>query len=149
MGGTPAEWKEASPRSPAPDSGFAGPGSPVRILIADDNADILSFMRAALEKAGYEVRTALDGAQALSSLATQSADLLITDIFMPGRDGIETLHDCKTRFPSTKVIAMSAGGTSGKFDYLPAAALIGASATLRKPFDVDRLLEVVRGVLQH
>ena len=148
MSGTPVEWEDARERGPAPAGKFQGSASPRRILIVDDNGDILSFMQAALEQAGYEVRTASEGAQALLLLATQPADLLITDIFMPGQDGIETLRDCQARFPRTKVIAMSAGGAGGKFDYLPTAALIGASATLRKPFDVDQLLEIVRGVLQ-
>lgn len=123
--------------------------TPKRILIVDDNQDILSFMQAALEKAGYEVQTAPEGAKALALQAKRRADLLITDIFMPGQDGIETLQECKTRFPQTRIIVMSAGGgTGGKLDYLPAAALIGASATLRKPFNVDQLLDTVRKVLQ-
>ena len=126
-----------------------GSGTPQRILIADDNPDTLSFMQAALEKAGYEVQTAPEGAQALALLARRRADLLITDIFMPGHDGIETLRDCKARFPQTRIIVMSAGGGSGRqLDYLPAAALIGANATMRMPFNVDQLLDTVREVLQ-
>ena len=127
------------------------PNSPTlkRILVVDDNQDILSFMQVALEKAGYEVQTAPEGAKALALQAKRRADLLITDIFMPVQDGIETLQECKTRFPQTRIIVMSAGGgTGGKLDYLPAAVLIGANATLRKPFNVDQLLDTVRNVLQ-
>ncbi len=143
------EWKGARERAAAPAGRFSGLAPRARILIVDDNGDMLSFMRAALETAGYEVRTASEGAQALLLMTAQPADLLITDIFMPGQDGIETLRDSKARFPRTRVIAMSAGrGAGGRFDYLPAAGLIGASATLRKPFGVDHLLEVVREVLQ-
>lgn len=124
------------------------PQRPKRILIVDDNQDILSFMQAALEKAGYEVQTAPEGAQALDLQTKQRADLLITDIFMPGKDGIETLRECQTRFPQTRIIAMSAGGGSGgTLDYLPAAALIGADATLHKPFNISQLLEAVQKVL--
>ena len=120
-----------------------------RIMIADDNPDTLSFMRVALEQAGYEVQTAPEGAQALALLAKRRADLLITDVFMPGQDGIETLRDCRIRFPQTRIIVMSAGGGSGrKLDYLPAAALIGADATLRMPINVDQLLDTVREVLE-
>jgi len=120
-----------------------------RILIADDNPDTLSFMQAALEKAGYEVQTAAEGAQALALLAKRPAELLITDVFMPGQDGIETLRDCRLRFPQTRIVVMSAGGGSGgRLDYLPAAALIGANLTLRKPIGVDQLLDAVRAVLQ-
>jgi len=123
--------------------------TPKRIMIADDNPDTLSFMRVALERAGYEVQTAPEGAQALAMLAKRRADLLITDVFMPGQDGIETLRDCRIRFPQTRIIVMSAGGGSGrKLDYLPAAALIGADATLRMPINVDQLLDAVREVLE-
>ena len=119
------------------------------ILIVDDNEDILFFMQAALENAGYQVSTALDGAQALAQQTKYRADLLITDIFMPGQDGMETLRDSKSRFPQTRIIVMSAGGGSGRqLDYLATATLIGANATLRKPFDVDQLLDTVRKVLQ-
>ena len=122
---------------------------PKRIMIADDNPDTLSFMQAVLEQAGYEVQTAPEGARALALLAMRPADLLITDVFMPGQDGIETLRDCRIRFPQTRIIVMSAGGGSGrKLDYLPAAALIGANATLRMPIDVDQLLDTVREVLE-
>jgi len=118
-------------------------------MIADDNPDTLSFMQAVLEQAGYEVQTAPEGARALALLAMRPADLLITDVFMPGQDGIETLRDCRIRFPQTRIIVMSAGGGSGrKLDYLPAAALIGANATLRMPIDVDQLLDTVREVLE-
>jgi DNA-binding response OmpR family regulator len=128
--------------------GVEGPQTPKRVVIVDDNPDILSFMRAALEVAGYDVRVAPEGAQALALQTQLSADLLITDIFMPGQDGIETLRDCKVSFPQTRIIVMSAGGGSGgKLDYLPAAALIGADATLRKPFNVDQLLDTVSKVL--
>ena len=126
-----------------------GLDTPKRIMIADDNPDTLCFMQVALEQAGYEVQTAPEGAQALALLAKRRADLLITDVFMPGQDGIETLRDCKTRFPQTRIIVMSAGGGSGrKLDYLPAAALIGADATLRMPINVDQLLDAVREVLE-
>ncbi len=119
-----------------------------RILVVDDNQDILCFMQVALEKAGYEVQTAAEGGEGLALLSKRPAELLITDIFMPGLDGIETMRDCKARFPQTRIIAMSAGGGSGrKLDYLPTAELIGADATLRKPFDVDQLLDTVRKVL--
>ena len=133
----------------APARHVPGLGPPKRIMIADDNPDTLSFMQAALEQAGYEVQTAPEGARALALLAKRPADLLITDVFMPGQDGIETLRDCRIRYPQTRIIVMSAGGGSGrKLDYLPAAALIGADATLRMPINVDQLLDAVREVLQ-
>ena len=131
------------------DTRIAGLALRKTILIVDDNEDILSFMQAALENAGYDVGLAAEGAQALAQQAAHRADLLITDIFMPGRDGIETLRECRLRYPQTRIIVMSAGGGADRrLDYLPAAALIGANATLHKPFGVNQLLDTVRNVLQ-
>jgi CheY-like chemotaxis protein len=119
-----------------------------RIVVADDNRDIRTFMTAALEGAGYEVECAEEGAQALTLLRRRPAELLITDIFMPGQEGFETLTRCKAEFPQTRIIVMSAGTIPGmKHDYLASAALLGA-ATLRKPFSADQLLDAVRSVLQ-
>ena len=118
------------------------------ILIVDDNRDIRDFMQIALEAAGYEVQTATEGAQALDMRRGRPADLLITDIFMPGREGMETIAGFKAEFPGTRIIAMSAGGSACKLDALSAAALIGADATLPKPFAADQLLDAVRKVLR-
>ena len=134
---------------PGLDTRTAGSALRKTILIVDDNEDILSFMQAALENAGYDVGLATEGAQALAQQAEHRADLLITDIFMPGQDGIETLRECRLRYPQTRIIVMSAGGGADRrLDYLPAAALIGANATLHKPFGVNQLLDTVRDVLQ-
>ncbi len=123
--------------------------TPAAILVADDSDDICSFMKAALEGAGYEVRTAAGGAQAYALQRERRADLLITDIFMPGQSGFQTLTQFKAEFPQTRIIVMSAGSVPGmKHDFLATAAILGVGATLRKPFDPDQLLEAVRRVLE-
>lgn len=125
------------------------PGAKRTILVVDDHPDILDFMRAALEGAGYEVHTASEGAQALVELRLRSADLLITDIFMPGQEGFQTITRCKAEFPQTRIIVISAGTITGMaHDFLVTAAHLGVGATLRKPFTADRLLETVHRVLQ-
>jgi CheY-like chemotaxis protein len=119
-----------------------------RILVVDDNQDICGFMRVALKGAGYEVECALEGAEALALLRRRPADLMITDIFMPGQEGFETITGCKAEFPQTRIIVMSAGILPGlEHDFLASAALL-AAATLRKPFTADQLLDTVRRVLQ-
>jgi CheY-like chemotaxis protein len=124
-------------------------GTQERILVVDDNRDICSFMQAALEGAGYEVRTAAEGAQALAVQREWPADVLITDIFMPVQEGFETISRFKAEFPQTRIIVMSAGNVPGmKHDFLATAGLLGVGATLRKPFDADELLDAVRKVLQ-
>lgn len=118
------------------------------ILVVDDHADILDFLRAALEGEGYEVHTASEGAQALAELRRRRADLLITDIFMPGQEGFQTITCCKAEFPQIRIIVMSAGTIPGMdHDFLAAAAHLGVGATLRKPFTADQLLDTVRRVL--
>jgi len=118
-----------------------------KILVVDDNQDIRDFMQIALEAAGYSVHTAMEGEQALAMQREFPADVLVTDIFMPGREGISTIEGFKAEFPGTRIIAMSAGGGTVKRDFLSAAALIGVNATLRKPFTVTQLLETVRAAL--
>ena len=125
------------------------PAAPKRILIVDDNPDICAFMQAALEAAGYEVRTAPEGAQGLSLLERRAADLIITDIFMPGQEGFQTITRCRAEFPLMKIMVMSAGSVPGmKHDFLAAAGQLGVAATLRKPFTADQLLDAVGGVLK-
>jgi DNA-binding NtrC family response regulator len=120
------------------------------ILVVDDHPDILAFMRAALEGAGYEVYTASEGGQALADLRRRRADLLITDIFMPGQEGFQTITRCKAEFPQTRIIVMSAGTIPGmEHDFLATASHLGVGATLRKPFTADRLLDTVHRVLQY
>ena len=95
------------------------------------------------------MRIAREGAQALALQRGRPADLLITDIFMPVQDGLETINLFKAEFPQTCIIAMSAGSNRGmKLDFLETASLAGIEATLRKPFSVDELVDAVRRVLR-
>jgi CheY-like chemotaxis protein len=124
-------------------------GTAKRIVVVDDKEDICAFMSVALRGAGYEVQIAQEGAQALALLRSRAADLLITDIFMPGQEGFETLSQCKTEFPQTKIIVMSAGNIPGMtHDFLATAELLSVGGTLRKPFTADQLLDTVGRVLQ-
>jgi CheY-like chemotaxis protein len=120
-----------------------------RILVVDDHQDIRDFMQAALEAAGYDVHTAPEGARALAAQRSQPADVLITDIFMPGKEGFETISRFKSEFPQIRIIVMSAGNVPGMtHDFLAGAGLLGVAATLRKPFTADQLLDTVRQALQ-
>ena len=78
----------------------------------------------------------------------EPADIVITDIFMPFKDGIETIVELREQFPDTRIIAMSGGGQHlKKHDYLWAAQEFGAVTTLHKPFDAEQLLEAVRKII--
>jgi CheY-like chemotaxis protein len=114
------------------------------ILIADDNAALAQSLKTVLEAAGYSVRVARDGSQALALQNEHPAEILITDIFMPESDGFELIDGFRKSYPGTKLIAMSGEAKRVKSEYLSAASLIGVDATLRKPFRREALLEALR-----
>lgn len=116
-----------------------------RILLVDDQLEALWLVRLDLERAGYEVHVAESGRKALELQQQHAADVLVTDIFMPEMDGIETIDRIKAQYPHTRIVAMSARW--GKLDYLAIARQIGADATLAKPFTSDELLRILRKVL--
>ncbi len=120
-----------------------------RILVIDDEEDLRVLVRQALESDGHEVIPAANGAEGLALQRKRPADLVITDIFMPEADGIETIHRLKKDFPRVKVIAMSGGGrSSSMFDSVrTTASALGIDAFLRKPFDFSTLLQSVRQVM--
>ena len=119
-----------------------------RILVADDEAEIRVALRLVLEAAGHDVLEASDGAVALKAFAATPTDLVLCDLFMPTKDGLETIVELVRRFPDAKIIAMSGGGATGLVGLLPAARRLGAAAVIHKPFRAAELLEVIRGVLE-
>ncbi|HYL25579.1 MAG TPA: response regulator [Burkholderiales bacterium] len=114
------------------------------IILVDDNADHRLVLRMALELAGYRVREAAHGAEALRLQRERTASFLITDIFMPEADGFETIAAFRREFPQTRIIAVSGGGQRAKRDYLEAATLMGVDAAFHKPFEIERLLAALR-----
>lgn len=110
-----------------------------RILVVDDNADMRASLSYLLGLLGYEVETAADGNQALAAQRVREFGTVITDIFMVGKEGMETIAAFKREWPRVRVIAMSGGGERTKNDYLGAALQIGADATLQKPFSLENL----------
>jgi CheY-like chemotaxis protein len=114
-----------------------------RILIIDDDPDTRAFLEQALTSAGYETLTAAEGEEGLKRYLSEPVDLVITDLFMPERDGLETIADLHKRFPGLPIIAMS-GRTPA---LLPAARAMGANDTLQKPFSLDQLLALVQKLL--
>ncbi len=117
------------------------------ILVIDDERPVRAVLRQMLEKEGYEVEEAPDGAVGMKLLHDHLHDLIITDLFMPEKEGIETMIEVRRHFPQVKIIAMSGGGRAGALDFLPMAESFGALRTLAKPFERRELLEAVRAVL--
>lgn len=119
----------------------------IRVLVVDDNPDMRSFVKIVLERAGFEAQVAADGQRALELQREHPADVLITDIFMPERDGIELIQQFKSMFRQVKIIAMSGGGQVSRKDYLPVAADLGAEAVLQKPFSAETLLKTLQDLV--
>lgn len=118
-----------------------------RVLLIDDDERLLRTLSEVLREAGHEVAEAHDGKQAIRWLADESADLVVTDLYMPEMDGIEFLIRLHTECPDTPVIAMSGGGYMAKEELLRNAQMLGAVEILEKPFDANKLLEIVDRVL--
>lgn len=117
-----------------------------KILLADDDADLRLALRLSLEAAGYAVDVAANAQEALQRQRERPADVLVTDIFMPDSDGFEAIDAFRRDYPATKIVVVSGGGRRGKGDYLATARLVGAHATLQKPFEVEDLLATLRAL---
>jgi DNA-binding response OmpR family regulator len=118
----------------------------MRVLVVDDNRDMLESMRLLLAHAGHEAETSDSAGRALEIQSERPADVLITDIFMPGTDGLETIVEFRARWPELRIVAMSGGGTVARRDYLDGAREAGADAMLRKPFEPQRLIDTLESL---
>jgi CheY-like chemotaxis protein len=115
-----------------------------RILVVDDDGEMRDALARILRGAGYEVELADDGDAAIEAQRARPAEVLITDVFMPARDGLETIQYFRSAYPDVGIIAMTGGSPTGRIDeYLAVAKVAGADATLRKPFAAQTLLESV------
>ena len=118
-----------------------------RILVIEDDNEVRDYLESVLTRDGYEVEGASNGKDGVASFQRNPVDLVITDIIMPEKDGIETIMDLKRSNKDLKVIAISGGGRAEPENYLHSAKLIGANLTLRKPFTNEEMLRAVRELL--
>jgi CheY-like chemotaxis protein len=117
------------------------------ILVVDDDQSMRELLRHVLEEAQHSVFTAANGEQALRLAREAPVDLIITDILMPVRDGLEVIREMRRENPRVKIIALSGGGTYVGLETLETAKDFGAVETLAKPFNIERLIQVVERVL--
>ena len=118
------------------------------VLVMEDANSIRAFIRAALSQAGYHVFGAANGFEGLEILASQQIDLVITDILMPEKEGIETIIQIRQLHPELPIVAISGGGRAHNFEPLRIAGGVGADAMLTKPFDINKLIAVVEDVMR-
>jgi CheY-like chemotaxis protein len=116
-----------------------------RVLVVDDDAAVRDLVAAMLETGGYRVAVASNGREALSLLASEGFEVIVTDLVMPEQEGIETIKLIRRDYPAVKVIAMS-GAFGG--DYLRIAGYLGAHGTIAKPLRIQTVMETVRSVLK-
>ena len=118
-----------------------------RILLVDDDESFRKMLHETLQRAGYQVQDAANGKVALKLYRQEPADLIITDIFMPEKEGLETIMEVRRINPNVKIIAISGGGRAGPAGYLDIAQRLGAKRALVKPFSCKEALETVAQVL--
>ena len=117
-----------------------------RILIIDDDPDIRSMLEDVLKSAQHQTITAADGKEGLTQFLASPTDLVITDMFMPDKDGFETIVELRKQFPSTSIIAMT--GKDAAVDILSIAQILGAAEVLQKPFTPAQLLSATDKALR-
>jgi DNA-binding response OmpR family regulator len=115
------------------------------ILVIDDEENIRELMRAILENAGYTILDAADGDVGIEIARSNRVDLIITDLIMPGKEGIETITALRREHPHLKIIAIS--GAIDSATYLHMADHLGADETIGKPFQPNELIETVGRLL--
>jgi DNA-binding NtrC family response regulator len=118
-----------------------------KILIIDDEPHILLMLKKMLERAGYEIDIAPNGLEGLELFKKYPTDLVITDIIMPEKEGLETIREMKKLQSGLKIIAMSGGGKISADNYLQTASLFGASRIIEKPFTQQQMVEAVNNLL--
>lgn len=119
-----------------------------RILVIDDDLQLRTLLKRYFERRSFEVLEAEDGDIGIDLFKTQGADVIITDLIMPGKEGMETIIELLREFPNARIIAISGGGRVAPQDYLQLAKGIGAMKVFSKPFELDQLCAAVEDLLR-
>jgi len=119
------------------------------ILLIDDDPQVLQTLKRVLSSHGdaWELETAADGTEAILLVRQKTFDMIITDIFMPKKDGLETIGEIRRVQPLAKILAITGGSIFYGTEVLNVAQLLGAHEVLEKPIGIDKLLAMVRGLL--
>lgn len=119
-----------------------------KILVIDDDEQVLDMLYESLTRERFDVLKASNGEQGLRIYRQEPVDLIITDILMPEKEGIETIIELRQDFPDVKIIAMSGGGRIGTKDYLHLAKIFGVQRTFTKPVAREQLLDAIKELLK-
>jgi YesN/AraC family two-component response regulator len=113
------------------------------VLLVEDEPLVLETLSSAIKSSGHTVVTASNGVLGLKRFAEQQFDLVVTDIIMPDKEGIEMILEMRRQKPDAKIVAISGGGRTGNVEFLKMAESFGAMATLKKPIRLAELLKVL------
>jgi DNA-binding response OmpR family regulator len=119
-----------------------------QVLIIDDDRIVRDALAQVLQHAGYIVTCAADGVRGLATFREQRPDIIITDIIMPEKEGIETIIEIRAEAPEIPILAISGGARIGNTDFLSIARKLGATDVLAKPFEAKELLVKVAACLE-
>ncbi len=114
-----------------------------RILLIDDDDQLRAMLQASLEVLGHEVEQAADGVEGMRRFRECSPDIVITDLIMPNKEGIELILELRRLQKDVKIVAMSGGGHMSTRSYLDMVRMIGVRRVLEKPFSLAQLKEVL------
>lgn len=117
------------------------------ILVVDDEPELRELILLILRQAGHHVVGAADGAEGTVAIASQAFDIVMTDLIMPERDGLEFISEIRARYPDIRIIAMSGGGHIARDSYLRIAQGFGAHAVLEKPFENKEVFSAIETAL--
>jgi len=120
----------------------------ISILLVDDDEQFRGMLSEALTGEGFEVREASDGLQGIKLYGEQPTDIVITDLVMPGKEGLEMIVEIKRFHSGVKIIAISGGGRGSSNNYLKMAKAFGAQIVLAKPFSHHEILDAISQVLE-
>jgi DNA-binding response OmpR family regulator len=118
-----------------------------KILLVDDDTLVRTSLAYALEDAGHTVTQAVNGDDGLAALGRESFDVVVLDILMPEREGIETIREIRVKWPVLPVLAISGGDKTGWSDFLRMATVLGANDTMAKPFTATDFVDRVNRLL--
>ena len=114
-----------------------------KILVIDDSRTMIEMLWSCLTKEGFQVLTAENGSEGIKAIEMYNPDIVITDIIMPVKSGVEVVMHLKFNHPATKVIAMSSGGVISARNHLSNIKKLGADSILSKPFNREEVLSAI------
>lgn len=119
-----------------------------KILIIDDEPHILLMLKKMLERVGYEIEIATNGVEGIKLFKESGSDMVITDIIMPEKEGLETIREMRRIKSDLKIIAMSGGGKVSADNYLQIARIFGAAKSIAKPFTQKEMVSAVQSLME-